>query len=76
MDMLSELITHPGWRTFRRQLDSYLQGKYNQLLTPSDSEFDMVRKEATTAVIHSHKQFLAFVEDQVERYNRTVKRKT
>jgi len=75
LDLLSELVTHPGWRVLRRELEKYLQGLYSQILTPSTSDFDLITKEAQTVAIRSHKQFLASLEERVEKYNRTVKRR-
>ena len=76
LDLLSELVTHPGWRVLKRDLEKYLQGLYSQVLTPAADEFDLIRKESKTAAIQSHKQFISIVEDKVEKYNRTVRRKT
>jgi len=75
LDLLSELTTHPGWRVLRKELDKYLQGLYSQVLTPSTTEFDLIRKEAKSEAIASHKQFLSLVEDRVEKHNRTISRR-
>ena len=76
LDLLSELTTHPGWRVLKRDLEKYLQGLYSQLLVPATGEFDLVQKESKAAAIQSHKQFISMVEEKVEKYNRTVSRKT
>lgn len=76
LDLLSEITTHPGWRTLKKELDNYLKGYYNKLLTPAVSDFDLVKKEAWTEVIRSHKQFLAQIEERVEKVNRSIRRGT
>lgn len=76
LDLLSEIVTHPGWRVLRRELDATLRGLQSQVLTPSESEFDLVKKEALTVGMRTLTQFFAGIQERTEKYNRTVKRRT
>lgn len=70
LDLLAEIVVHPGWRTLKMELAQYLEGITSRVLTPAESDFDLIRKEADTASIRAVRQFISLVEDKVKRFNK------
>ena len=70
IDLLSEIVTHPGWRVLRKELQENLRFLQDDLLTPATTEFDLIKKEGITQSMRALKQFFARVENAVEGYHR------
>lgn len=70
VDLLSEIVSHPGWKVLRRELQEQLVLYQDQLLTPATNEFELIDKEGVTRAMKALKQFFARVEHRVENYNR------
>ncbi len=68
LDFLMELTTHPGWRVLRRERDRFLESYQSQLRRPSETEFDLIKKETITAAILALERFFLAVEEKAERY--------
>ena len=75
IDLLAEVVTHPGWRVLRRELQEQLSSYQSDLLTPSVDEFGLIKKEGVTYAMKGLKNFFARVEQKVENYNKTLKRR-
>lgn len=69
-DLLSEIVTHPGWKVLRKELQEQLKLFQDDLLTPSVSEFDLIKKEGVTQSMRALKQFFSRVEHRVDAYHR------
>lgn len=76
IDLLAEVVEHPGWKVLRKELQEQLKFYQEDLLTPAETEFDLIKKEGVTRAMRALKQFMARVEQRVESYNRTVRRRT
>lgn len=70
LDMLAEIVTHPGWRTLKTELAQYLSGITARVLTPAESEFDLVRKEADTKSMRALQDFFGLVEHKVKQFHK------
>ena len=70
LDLLAEIVVHPGWRTLKVELGQYLQGLTAKVLTPAETEFDLIRKEADATSIRAVQQFFSLIEDKVKRFNK------
>jgi len=75
IDLLAEVVTHPGWKVLRKELNEQLASYQVDLLTPSVDEFGLVKKEGVTYAMRSLKTFFARVEQKVENFQRTIKRR-
>jgi hypothetical protein len=69
-DLLSEIVTHPGWKVLRRELQEQLILFQDDLLTPAASEFDLIKKEGITQSMRALKQFFSRVENVVDSYQK------
>jgi hypothetical protein len=75
IDLLSEVVTHPGWKVLRRELQEQLSSYQSELLTPATDEFGLVKKEGVTYAMKGLKSFFARVEQKVDNYQKTLRRK-
>ena len=70
LDLLSEMVSHPGWRVLKREMNEQLKIYYDDLATPATSEFDLIKKEGVTQSIRALKQFVSRVEHRVENFDK------
>lgn len=70
LDLLAEIVIHPGWRTLKAEMNQYLSGITARVLTPAKEEFDLVRKEADATSIRAVQQFVSLIEEKVQRFNK------
>ncbi len=76
LDLLTEVVTHPGWKVVRSELHEQLSFMQGDLLTPATDEFDLIRKEGITKAMKELKGFFHRIETKVESFQRSVTRKT
>jgi hypothetical protein len=75
VDLLAEVVTHPGWKVLRKELAEQLISYQSEVLIPSPDEFGLIKKEGITYAMKSLKSFFARVEQKVENYQKTIRRK-
>lgn len=75
VDLLAEVVTHPGWKVLRKELAEQLAAYHSELLIPSPDEFGLVKKEGVTYAMKSLKSFFARVEQKVDNYQKTLRRR-
>lgn len=69
-EILLELTTTHYWKALKRELSKALQQYQARLLSPADSEFGLIQKEATSARYDALERFFRSIEQNAERYAR------
>ena len=70
LDLLAEIVAHPGWKVLKKELNDQLKLYFDDLSIPALVEFDLIKKEGVTQSIRALKLFVSRIEHRVEHYDR------
>lgn len=68
LDLLMEVVSHPGWKVVRKYAQERIDAHLNHLLDDADTEFDLIKKEVRLGKIAQLNAFMQEIDAIADKY--------